>query len=178
MPVPMHSTIPRTVPDRVVSRGYMWMSGTSFAAPIVAGAAAQILARHPDWGPDEVKGALMLTSTYLDGLDWQAGGVGEVSAGSAAILDFTPPNPNENLETFVTKDPSTGATTFDQAAWASAVSSEAAWASAAWASAAWASAAWASAAWASAAWSSTTFTSHADSAMSGLVTYSESTFAP
>jgi serine protease AprX len=178
MPVPMRSTIPRTVPDRVVSRGYMWMSGTSFAAPIVAGAAAQILARHPDWGPDEVKGALMLTSTYLDGLDWQAGGVGEVSVGSAAILDFTPPNPNENLETFVTKDPSTGATTFDQAAWASAVSSEAAWASAAWASAAWASAAWASAAWASAAWSSTTFTSHADSAMSGLVTYSESTFAP
>ena len=178
MPVPMGSTIPNTVPDRVVAPGYMWMSGTSFAAPIVAGVAAQLIARHPDWGPDQVKGALMLTSTSLYNVDWQAGGVGEVAGGSAALLDFTPPNPNENLDTFITQDPSTGAKTFDQAAWASAVTNEAAWASAAWASAAWASAAWASAAWASAAWSSSTFTTHADSAMSGLATYSEATLAP
>ena len=51
MPVPMGTTIPNTVPERVVAPGYMWMSGTSFSAPIVSGAAAQILARHPDWGP-------------------------------------------------------------------------------------------------------------------------------
>ena len=64
MPVPMGTTIPTAVPDRVVAPGYMWMSGTSFAAPVVAGAAAQILARHPDWTPDQVKGALMLTAGY------------------------------------------------------------------------------------------------------------------
>jgi serine protease AprX len=178
MPVPMGTTIPNTVPDRVVSPGYMWMSGTSFAAPIVSGAAAQILARHPDWGPDQVKGALMLTAAYLPNTDWQQAGVGEVDAASAASLPFTPPNPNENLYQFVSTDPTTGQTTFDQAAWASAVSGQAAWASAAWASAAWASAAWASAAWASAAWSSSTFSANAASLMSGLVTYSEATYAP
>jgi subtilisin family serine protease len=178
MPVPADTTIPMTVPDRVVAPGYMWMSGTSFAAPVVSGAAAQILARHPDWTPDEVKGALMLTAAYLGNADWQAAGVGEVDAASAASLDFAPPNPNENLDTFLGADPSTGQPVFDAAAWASAVSSDAAWASAAWASAAWASAAWASAAWASAAWSSAAWASSVGTAMSSLTTYTEATYSP
>ena len=178
MPVAPGTTIPNTVPERMVAPGYMWMSGTSFSAPIVSGAAAQILARHPDWGPNEVKGALMLTAAYLPGNDWQQTGVGEVDGASAASLPFTPPNPNENLYAFVSTDPTTNQSSFDQAAWASAVSTEAAWASAAWASAAWASAAWASAAWASAAWSSGTFSANTSSLMSGLVTYSEATYAP
>ena len=65
MPVPVDSTIAAALPDRVVAPGYMWMSGTSFAAPVVSGAAAQLLARHPDWTPDQVKGALMLTARSL-----------------------------------------------------------------------------------------------------------------
>ncbi len=176
MPVPMGTTIPNTVPDRVVEPGYMWMSGTSFAAPVVAGAAAQILARHPDWTPDEVKGALMLSAAYLQNVDWQAAGVGEIDAAGAASLDFPPPNPNENLDAFVSNDPTTGQPVFDSAAWASTVSSDAAWSSAAWSSAAWASAAWASAAWASAAWSSAAWSSGVNAAMESLGTYTEATY--
>ena len=178
MPVPMGATIPTAVPDRVVAPGYMWMSGTSFAAPVVAGAAAQILARHPDWTPDQVKGALMLTAAYLPNADWQAAGVGEVDAAMAAGLDFTPPNPNENLDTFVSSSPTTGHPVFNAAAWADAVKSEAAWSSAAWSSAAWSSAAWASAAWASAAWSSAAWASSVNSAMTSLATYTEATYTP
>ena len=177
--VPMGTTIPNAVPDRVVAPGYMWMSGTSFAAPVVAGAAAQILARHPDWTPDQVKGALMLTAAYMPSVDdWQSAGVGEVDAAQAASLSFTPPNPNVNLDTFVSKDPTTGKPVFNAAAWADAVSSEAAWSSAAWSSAAWASAAWASAAWASAAWSSAAWSSGVNSAMTSLATYTEATYEP
>jgi len=65
MPVPPASTIATALPDRIVAPGYMWMSGTSFAAPVVSGAAAQLLARHPNWTPDEVKGALMQTARAL-----------------------------------------------------------------------------------------------------------------
>ena len=178
MPVPMGTTIPNAVPDRVVAPGYMWMSGTSFASPVVAGAAAQILARHPDWTPDQVKGALLLTAGWVGVADWQAAGVGEVDAATAASLDFTPPNPNENLDTYVSTDPTTGKPMFNSAAWASGVSTDAAWSSAAWSSAAWASAAWASAAWASAAWSSAAWASGTNTAMTSLATYTEATYEP
>lgn len=46
-----------TVPD-----GYMALQGTSMAAPFVAGACALVLEAHPDWGPEEVKAALMNTA--------------------------------------------------------------------------------------------------------------------
>jgi subtilisin family serine protease len=148
---------PTLLPDRVVAPGYMWMSGTSFAAPIVAGAAAQILARHPGWTPDQVKGALMLTARYLPNAGWSAG-VGEIDAAAASAV-AVPPNPNENLDAFVVTDPATGASSFDDSAWATAVSSSANWSSANWSSANWSSANWGAANWSSANWSSANWSS-------------------
>src|SRR5206468_6682760 len=40
-PVPTTSTLATTFADRIVAPGYMWMSGTSFSAPVVSGIAAQ-----------------------------------------------------------------------------------------------------------------------------------------
>ena len=58
-PVPTTSTLYTERPDHIVSPGYIELSGTSFAAPIVSGIAALILGRHPEYTPDQVKGALM-----------------------------------------------------------------------------------------------------------------------
>src|SRR6185503_12163751 len=58
-PVPSGSTLALERPDKVTAPGYMQLSGTSFSAPVIAGAAAQILARHPSFTPDQVKGVLM-----------------------------------------------------------------------------------------------------------------------
>jgi serine protease AprX len=157
MPVPSSSTIATLLPDRAVVPGYMWMSGTSFAAPIVAGAAAQLLARHPSWTPDQVKGALMLKARYLP-LAGFAGGVGEIDADEATDV-LSPPNPNENLNPFVVTNPVTGERTFDQASWAAAVSTSASWSSASWSSASWSSASWASASWSAASWASASWAS-------------------
>ena len=155
--VPPRSLLARTFPDRIVAPGYMWMSGTSFAAPIVSGAAAQILARHPRWSPDQVKGALMLTARTLPHAAPLSTGVGEIDVAAAAALRDAP-NPNENLYDFVRTDP-TGRPYFDASAWNAHVLADATWTSATWTSATWTSATWTSATWTSAAWAAA---AHAD----------------
>jgi serine protease AprX len=151
-PVPANSTLAERFPERVVAPGYMWMSGTSFAAPVVSGAAAQILARHPRWSPDEVKGALMVTARHLPRADALSAGVGEVNVAAAAAVT-TPPRANENLYEFVKKD-ATDRPYFDVPAWMARVRSDATWTSATWTSATWTSATWTSATWTSSAWTS------------------------
>jgi serine protease AprX len=156
--VPTNATMYVEHPDRVVADGYMWMSGTSFAAPIVAGAAADLLALNPSWTPDDVKGALMLTAAPTgSGTGPYALGVGEVQAADAAAV-VDPPNPNAALEQYVVTDPN-GSPTFDAASWSSDAQANASWSSASWSSASWSSASWSSASWSSASWSSASWSS-------------------
>ncbi len=159
-PVPNSATLRLLFPERLVAANYMWMSGTSFAAPVVAGIAAWTLGQHPSWTSDQVKGALMLTADTPAGYTAFAGlGVGVVDGSSAANLGSTPPNPNAGLNQFVVSDPATGLLTFDVASWSSAAQANASWSSASWSSASWSSASWSSASWSSASWSSASWSS-------------------
>jgi serine protease AprX len=152
-PVPTLSTMPLEHPERVTSSGYMWMSGTSFSAPIVSGAAALILAKNPNWTPDKVKGALMYTARPTAA--GMALGVGEVNAkGAFDLPNVNPfPNPNLGLNTFVGPD-GTGGQVFDSASWANTATANASWNQASWNSASWANASWANASWNQASWAS------------------------
>jgi len=147
-PVPSLSTMVREHPERVTAAGYMWMSGTSFAAPVVSGAAALVLASHPSWTPDQVKGALMVSAQPTAA--GSALGVGEVDA-KAASLVANPPNPNLALDQFIGPDGS-GGLAFDSASWASTAQANASWNSASWNSASWSTASWNTASWANASW--------------------------
>ena len=62
---------------------YGWGSGTSFSGPLVAGAAALLLEVHPEWGPMEVRAALMNTADRAAEPDTQYG-MGRIDAGLAA----------------------------------------------------------------------------------------------
>ena len=147
-PVPASSTMAREHPERLTAAGYMWMSGTSFAAPIVSGAAALVVAYHPNWTPDQVKGALMLSAQATAA--GPALGVGELNA-KAATQVTNPPNPNLALNQFVSSD-GAGGLAFNAASWANTAQADASWNSASWNSASWANASWANASWNSASW--------------------------
>jgi serine protease AprX len=169
-PAPVGATMGLEKPERIVSPGYLKLSGTSFAAPIVSGMAAQILARKPNWTPDQVKGALMMSGRRMPDASILEQGRGEVNLVRA--LSYTnAANPNAGLNQFVVSASGgcgkvfdtaafyaavTGDTGWDDAAWQDAAWSDAAWQDAAWQDAAWADAAWQDAAWQDAAWADST----------------------
>jgi subtilisin family serine protease len=150
----------------MVAPGYEELSGTSFAAPVVSGLAAYLLALNPKWKPDDVKGAIMLSARPEPNATPMSVGVGLVDLAAAGQVN-RPPNPNEALDKFVHPVKDAGPIpVFDTAAWQAAALKDPnwdtptwnnkAWNSGAWGSAAWGSAAWGTAAWGTAAWGSST----------------------
>jgi serine protease AprX len=152
--IPSNATLAQEKASNLLGNGYIRLSGTSFSAPIVAGAAAQILARHPQWTPDQVKGALMKTARRLS--PWEvpagAGGVGEINAWKASQLQ-SPPNPNRALDRFVTSDPGSGAVAFDAVSWTDAAKASVSWDAVSWSDVSWADVSWSDVSWADVSWS-------------------------
>ncbi|MBV8200020.1 MAG: S8 family serine peptidase, partial [Acidobacteria bacterium] len=138
--VPPNGGLVAQRPAAYLGNGYMQLSGTSFAAPVIAGAAAYLLTQHPNWTPDQVKGALMVSAQATPAAVSGSDGVGMVNLATARLVS-SPPNPNAGLDQYLTQA-SDGTNAFNAAAWNSAAWNNAAWNSAAWSSAAWSSAAW------------------------------------
>jgi serine protease AprX len=151
-PIPTSSTLVRDKASNVISPGYIRLSGTSFAAPVVAGAAAQLLIKHPDWTPDQVKGALMQRARYVPEASRGEAGVGEINASRSIILS-RPPNPNAALNRFLKTDLILGTKEFDGAAWTSAAKSSVSWDSVSWTDVSWTDVSWTDASWADVSWS-------------------------
>jgi len=119
-------------PTCVIGGAYFQVSGTSLAAPIVAGVAADLLAAHPDWTPAMVKGALVNTGTQL------SDGSVEVDARAADWADSDQLSSDQSLtpNTFINPDTGTidyNAASWSAASWSTATDPQAAsWSAASW----------------------------------------------
>jgi subtilisin family serine protease len=73
-------------PDRITADGrHIRMSGTSMSAPMVTGAVALLLQRHPSLTPDQLKQLLVTTATAYPGQADRAGGLNIVAALQASV---------------------------------------------------------------------------------------------
>jgi serine protease AprX len=119
-------------PTCIINNDYFQVSGTSLAAPVVSGIAADLVAAHPDWTPDMIKGAIVNTATSLPN------GGNEVDAMAAYWADGSDLVANQGLSPNTLIDPDTGdinynAASWSAASWSSAVDPLAAsWSAASW----------------------------------------------
>jgi len=151
-PVPGNSSLVAERPDKVAAPGYIQLSGTSFSAPVVAAAAAQILARHPNLTPDQVKGALMASAKPVPNAPVGSVGVGEIQMNLRAFTAY-PPNPNKALDKYLVNDVLAGGKTFNSISWYDAAKSSVSWDSVSWDSVSWADVSWNDVSWADVSWS-------------------------
>jgi serine protease AprX len=149
-PVPAGSTLVAERPDKVVAPGYIQLSGTSFAAPVIAGAAAQILARNPGYTPDQVKGLLMTSAKPVPEATLGSVGVGEIQMTKATVLKSAP-NPNLALDRFIVSDPVNGKS-FNAVSWTDAAKASVSWDAVSWDAVSWADASWSAVSWADVSW--------------------------
>jgi serine protease AprX len=159
-PIPAGSYITTLKPGNMVGTDRIQLSGTSFAAPVVAGTVAEILARHPSWTPDQVKGALMKTARAVHIGNPRSAGLGELTADRAAALLGTPPNPNLVLDQFVKTGVNGNAgLSFDSMSWASTAQANMSWNSMSWTSQSWSDMSWTDQSWASMSWTDMSWSS-------------------
>jgi serine protease AprX len=104
------STFARLCPTCIVGGAYIRTSGTSMATPMISGLVADLLQLHPDWSPDQVKGAL------LDPAARSNPSIAEVDALRLTIQP-NPPLADQGLTPNELIDPATGGVDYSQSSW-------------------------------------------------------------
>jgi serine protease AprX len=141
-------------PDRVVDGRYMWLSGTSMAAPQVAGAAALALQRNPSLTNNALKWLFLSTATRVGGATPLPGqGAGLVDARAAATYSGTPGVANNGLAISRHLVGPNGATVY-----AAGSGSSATWVEGGWDSTSWTEGGWDSSSWTEGGWDATIYT--------------------
>jgi len=168
--IPAGSVYTKLCPTCVTDGSYFRVGGTSMAAAVVSGEAADVIQAYPTWTPNQVKAAIVKrsravneTTSSTDTLVDAQGNpvssttttnttvVGAESAADKALNNPTSTNLNAGLTMNSLLDPATGLIDYTRASW-----SRASWSSATDPlRASWSRASWSRASWSRASWSAT-----------------------
>jgi serine protease AprX len=129
-------------PTCVTDGQYFKIGGTSMAAAIVSGVVAGLLEEHPEWTPDQVKGALVNNLRRISG-----GTRGEVDAEKANRANRRDLVSNVGLTPNELIDSATGDIDYTRASWSRASWSQVEGDRASWSRASWSRASWSRASW-------------------------------
>ncbi len=165
--VPAGSEYTRLCPSCVVDGSYFRVGGTSMAAAVVSGEAADLIQAYPNWTPNQVKSAIVkrsravleastTTETLVDATGQPVSTtatttttvVGAETATDKALNNPTSVNVNSGLGASTLLDPATGLIDYSRASWSRASWSDAtdplraSWSRASWSRASWSRASW------------------------------------
>jgi serine protease AprX len=115
-PLAPNSDFASLCPSCVRDGSYFQISGTSMAAPVVAGMVADILQLHPGWTPTQVKSALMYNARQVGGGVPEVAGDWAINSTSKGLAFYSDKGYTPN--TYI--DPSTGSIDYSKAAWSKA----------------------------------------------------------
>jgi serine protease AprX len=171
--LPPASVLGRAAPlANWVAPGYAVMSGTSFSAPQVAGAAAVLLEQHPTWRPDQVKWTLMQTLRPVAGAS-----AGALDIGAAVGFEGTPGSANRGLRPaqyglrgatrpmFVRMRPHPrsrprvdwNASSWNASSWNASSWNASSWNRASWVASSWNASSWNASSWNASSWNAAAF---------------------
>jgi serine protease AprX len=131
-------------PACVVDGQYIRASGTSFAAPMIAGVVADVLQLHPLWTPDQVKAALTDPSVRTSA---------DPEIDALKVAELASPSPaNQGLPRNPLITDWSGGVDYTKASWGEASWGKASWGQASWSLAGSDSAGFAKASWSTMSW--------------------------
>ena len=119
-------------PSCIVSGQYIRAGGTSMAAPMVAGAVADMLQAHPGYTPDQVKGAILASGRKVVGTSTT-----EISATGLVYGGLSSTNPNQGLTPNSLIDSSTGQINYTRSSWSRSSWSRSSWSRSSWSRSSW-----------------------------------------
>ncbi|MGH8973621.1 MAG: S8 family serine peptidase, partial [Acidimicrobiia bacterium] len=162
------STIDDAHPEARIGDTYFKGSGTSFSAPIVAGAAALVIDRTWSLSPNQIKHRLTSTARPVAGAEQTVQGAGELDALSATLSNDTTaanagvtgaqggggPAPFKESRYLGSSwaGSSWAGSSWAGSSWAGSQWNGSSWAGSSWAGSSWAGSSWAGSSWAGSSW--------------------------
>jgi serine protease AprX len=119
-------------PSCIVDKEYIRAGGTSMAAPVVAGAVADMLQTRPGLTPNQVKAAVL-----ANGRNVLASSLDEVSASGLVYGSIPTTNPNAGLTPNTLIDPKTGGIDYTRSSWSRSSWSRSSWSRSSWSRSSW-----------------------------------------